>query len=90
MKINDLPERCIIDIGSKSPMEIQRELHHLGYSWGSGASLLRLSYPNIKCYKKEGNFIYYGTNLDVLKNRFPDYFVISLENFSNTKRLYDD
>lgn len=90
MKINDLPERCIIDIGSNSPMEIQRELHYLGYSWGSGASLLTLTYPSITCYKKEGNFIYYGTDLNDLKIKFPDYFVISLENFSNTKRLYDD
>lgn len=90
MKTSDLPEHCIIDIGSKSPMEIQRELHHLGYSWGSGASLLKLSYPNIKCYKKEGNFIYYGTNLDVLKSRYPNLIVIQFENFSNTKRLYED
>ena len=90
MKINDLPEHCIIDIGSKSPMEIQRELHHLGYSWGSGASLLKLSYPNIKCYKKEGNFIYYGTDLQNVKDKNPNFIVIHFDNFSNIKRLYDD
>jgi hypothetical protein len=90
MKTSDLPERCIIDIGSNSPMEIQKELHYLGYTWASGASLLTLTYPNITCYKKVGNYIFYAGDLQELKNKSPNFIVIKFENFSNTKRLYDD
>jgi hypothetical protein len=90
MKTSDLPEHCIINIGLNSPMEVQRELHYLGCTWASGASLLTLTYPSITCYRKEGNYIFYGTDLQEVRNKFPDYIVISLENFSNTKRLYDD
>ena len=90
MKTSDLPERCIIDIGLKSPMEVQKELHYLGYTWASGASLLTLSYPNITCYKKIRNLIFYGTNLQDVKDKNPNLIVIRFENFSNTKRLYED
>lgn len=90
MKTNDLPERCIIDIGLNSPSEIQRELHYLGCIWASNESLLKLSYPNITCYRKEGTYIFYGTDLQEVRNAFPDLIVISFKNFTNTKRLYYD
>lgn len=90
MKTNDLPECCIIDIGLHSPSQVQKELHYLGYRWASGSSLLTLSYPNITCYKKIGNYIFYGADLQEVKDKNPNLIVIQFENFCNTKRLYED
>ena len=90
MKISDLPKHCIIDIGLHSPSQVQKELHYLGYTWASGSSLLTLSYPNITCYEKVGNFIFYGSDLQKMKDKNPDVIVIQFENFINTKRLYED